>query len=64
MSKNKAATAVEPSKARVLCAVTVNGVQYQPDDLIEAEAEVIAGLGGSVDPHPDAVAYCEGLING
>jgi hypothetical protein len=49
-----------PTKARVLSSFSVDGVQYHPNDLIEAEAELIAGLGGNVDTHKDAVAYCEG----
>lgn len=47
-------------KARVLVAVTVDGVRYEPDHVIEADQEVIESLYGQVDPHPDAVAYIEG----
>lgn len=47
-------------KARALSSFNMHGVQYHPNDLIEAEAEVIAGLGGNVDSHKDAVTYCEG----
>lgn len=47
-------------KARVLSKLTLNGKTYEPDQLIQAEERVIRSLVGQVDPHPDAVAYCEG----
>lgn len=40
---------------------TLDGVQYNPDDIIETDPELIEQLGTSVDAHPDAVAYCRGL---
>jgi hypothetical protein len=48
-------------KARVLSMLTLNGVTYQPNQLIEADEQTINALVGQVDPHPDAVAYIEGL---
>lgn len=48
-------------KACVLSAFPLNGVTYQPGQIIEADADVIAGLGAQVDAHPDAVAYRESL---
>jgi hypothetical protein len=46
-------------KARVLLRIIVNGVIYEPNQLLEAEESVIRSLTGQVDAHPDAVAYCE-----
>lgn len=47
---------------RVLAAVTINGVRFQPDDVIEGMPETIAqAYAGSVDPHPDAVAYARSV---
>ncbi|SCX93961.1 hypothetical protein SAMN05216420_101392 [Nitrosospira sp. Nl5] len=51
-------------KARVLLALSVNGVAYQPNQIIEADDDLLNALVGQVDPHPDAVAYCEGIKNG
>lgn len=43
---------------RVLAAVTIGGERFQPDDVIEGMPENVAqAYAGSVDPHPDAVAY-------
>jgi len=43
---------------RVLATVTIDGVRFAPDDVIEGMPEAIAqAYAGSVDPHPDAVAY-------
>ncbi|WP_338499936.1 hypothetical protein [Delftia tsuruhatensis] len=47
---------------RVLAAVTIDGVRFQPDDVIEGVPETIAqAYAGSVDPHPDAVAYARSV---
>lgn len=48
-------------KARVLSKITVNGITYEPDQLIEVDPISLKSLVGHVDPHPDAVAYCEGI---
>lgn len=50
-------------KARVLAAFHHEGVQHKPDAIISGTPNVIKGLAasGSVDPHPDAVEYAEGL---
>ena len=47
------------TKVRVL----VEGNYGKPDDVIELEGEAlaVAVASGQVDPHPDAVAYAEGL---
>ena len=34
---------------------------FWPNQLIEVDEQTINALVGQVDPHPDAVAYCEGL---
>ncbi|SFM92695.1 hypothetical protein [Nitrosomonas communis] len=44
-------------QARVLCAFTFNGVEYKPDQIIEADQSVLGQLIGNVDPSPDAVQY-------
>lgn len=47
---------------RVLAAVTIDGVRFQPDDVIEGMPESVAkAYAGSVDPHPDAVAYARSV---
>jgi len=47
---------------RVLAAVTIDGERFQPDDVIEGMPEAIAqAYAGSVDPHPDAVAYARSV---
>ena len=61
MAKTQPEKAVKVTKkARVLLAITVNGAAYRPDQIIEADERTINALVGQVDPHPDAVAYCEG----
>ena len=47
------------TKVRVL----VEGHYGKPDDVIALEGEALAQAlaSGQVDPHPDAVAYAEGL---
>ena len=51
--------AAAATKVRVL----VEGHYGKPDDVIELEGEELAQAlaSGQVDPHPDAVAYAEGL---
>ena len=51
--------ATAATKVRVL----VEGHYGKPDDVIELEGEAlaVAVASGQVDPHPDAVAYAEGL---
>jgi hypothetical protein len=47
---------------RVLAAATIDGVRFAPDDVIEGMPETIAqAYAGSVDPHPDAVAYARSV---
>ena len=47
---------------RVLAAVTIDGVRFAPDDVIEGVPEPTAKAhAGSVDPHPDAVAYARSI---
>ena len=53
-----------PTKARVLVDVTVAGELYCSGMLLQAAADIIAGLGDQVDVHPEAVAYCEKITNG
>ena len=54
-----ATEATAATKVRVL----VEGNYGKPDDVIELEGEALAQAlaSGQVDPHPDAVAYAEGL---
>ena len=47
-------------KARVLSKITVNDITYEPNQLVEVDPITLKSLEGKVDPHPDAVAYCEG----
>lgn len=43
---------------RVLAAVTIDGERFLPDDVIEGMPDSVAqAYAGSVDSHPDAVAY-------
>ena len=47
---------------RVLADVTIGGMRFQPDDVIEGMPDSVAqAYAGSVDPHPDAVAYARSL---
>lgn len=50
-------------QARVLGGFELDGVQYNPDDIIEADAKMIEQLGSSVDAHPSAVDHCLDLEN-
>lgn len=43
-------------KARVLGGFRLDGIDYQPNDVIEANADVIQSLGSSVDVDADAIA--------
>ena len=49
----------KPAYARVLCDVPSHGLRV--GQLLRASAATVASLAssGSVDPHPDAVAYAE-----
>ena len=61
MAKTQPEKAVKVTKkARVLLTITVNGVTYEPNQLVEVDPITLKSLEGKVDPHPDAVAYCEG----
>ena len=62
------AASVEATVTRIATAATkvrvlVEGHYGKPDDVIELEGEALAQAlaSGQVDPHPDAVAYAEGL---
>ncbi|WP_293006862.1 hypothetical protein [Nitrosomonas sp.] len=48
-------------QARVLAGFELDGVQYNPDDVIEASPKMIEQLASSVDAHPSAVEHCLGL---
>lgn len=48
------------TKVRILTAVTLDGIRYQANQVVDlpastAKAQQAAGV---VDPHKDAVAYC------
>ncbi len=53
----------ELRKARVLTRIYADGNPVEPDTVIEMPATELAHYveAGSVDPHPDAVAYAESL---
>lgn len=51
----------EAIQARVLGGFTLDGVQYDPNDVIEGTPSLIKSLGSSVDADPQAVGYCLGL---
>jgi hypothetical protein len=55
MAKKLIASAV---RARVLRDFVLDGVAYHCDQIIEADAAVIAQHADALDAHPDAVAYC------
>lgn len=49
-------------EVRVLAAVTIGGEHFQPGDVIEGVPWSVAdAYAGSVDPHPDAVAYARSI---
>jgi glucan-binding YG repeat protein len=50
-------------QARVLGGFILDGVQYNPDDIIEANHEMIKQLGSSVDANASAVEHCRGMKN-
>lgn len=60
-AKNKALEGT--ARARVLYGTEIDGRRFSPDDVVEADAALIAVLAesGVVDPHPDAVEYAESL---
>ena len=45
-------------QAQVLGGFVLNGVQYNPNDIIEADPKIIKSLGTSVDSSREAVDYC------
>ena len=45
-------------QARVLGGFTLDGIEYQSNEIIEADPALIASLGTSVDTDKDAVAHC------
>jgi hypothetical protein len=52
------------TKVRILTAVVLDGIRYQPDQVVDlpsatAKAQQAAG---AVDPHKDAVAFCEKVL--
>ena len=51
------------TKVRVLCAVIIDGVKYQPDQVADLPAAIAKQFAadGQVDPNKDAVAYAEAL---
>lgn len=55
MKKNKTE---QLQQARVLGGFTLDGVNYQSDDIIEAHPDIIKSLGTSIDPDPAAVDHC------
>lgn len=48
------------TKVRVLCAIKVDGVPYQPDQVVDLPPGVAKAFAaeGQVDAHKEAVAYC------
>ncbi|MFT3815444.1 MAG: hypothetical protein QM740_19050 [Acidovorax sp.] len=62
MAKAQSTEQTERCDVRVLAAVTIGDTRYQPDEVIEGLSVAIAQAHhGSVDPHPDAVAYARTL---
>lgn len=54
MTKNKTE---QLQQARVLGGFTLDGVNYQSDDIIEAHPDIIKSLGTAIDTDPAAVDY-------
>lgn len=54
MKKNKTE---QLQQARVLGGFTLDGVDYQSDDIIEAHPDIIKSLGTAIDADPAAVDY-------
>lgn len=48
-------------QARVLGGFTLDGVDYNPNDIIETDPELIKSLGTSVDTEKEAIDYCLAL---
>ena len=57
MATNKQAETT--TKARVICAVDINGKRYEPDAVVEMTESELYIYRKSIDPHPDAVAHAE-----
>ena len=55
MAKNKSE---QLQQARVLGGFVLDGVQYNPNDIIESDPKIIKSLGTSVDTAKEAVDYC------
>lgn len=53
MPKSKPSTV----QARVLADLSIDGVPYRVDQVIELAAELAALYPNALDPHPDAVAW-------
>ena len=51
--------------ARILSAILLDGIDYKPNQVIEADAEIIKGQvkSGTVDDSPSAVKYCVEELN-
>lgn len=53
---------VERRDVRVLAPVTISGVSYSPNDVIEGlPLALIEAYAGSIDDHPDAVDYAHSI---
>lgn len=55
---NKKSQPAKYQQARVLGGFTLDGVDYQSDDIIEARPDIIKSLGTAIDTDPAAVDYC------
>lgn len=51
----------EQQQARVLGGFALDGIDYNPNDIIESDPELIRALGSSVDTSKEAVDYCLSL---
>ncbi len=50
------------TSARILAAVTIGGVRYRPDGILEGLPAGVAGAhADALDPHPDAVSYARSI---
>ena len=45
-------------KARILVAVSIEGNEYQPNDVVDLSASLIKAFADGVDTDPAAVSYC------
>lgn len=52
------ATKRKTQQARVLGGFVLDGVEYNPNDVIESHPKIIKSLGSSVDTAEEAVEYC------